>query len=292
MVVEPLGSAVDQQRADPAGAEHGAFHAQVRHLVEGVDQPQVARELQAVDHHRRVGEADMLGPEVAMALDDAPGSDARRHDLRLSRQQRFEPGRNLRPPVAGRVEGLEIEYPAVLGEFVGEAGDMRTGIDHDRLQAPVETRQALGHLLDPPPSGRTGDNGGVEHQRLGQAAHHHQPVDRPPGAPDRQPAVGLYRQRADAEIDVGRQPAVEPHLLGTDAAPGVEGRVVEERITNRLLQLQRPLAGEEHPGHMGFAGLDLGDARISFRRCAGFSDAASHRLRWARRPRNLHSAGN
>ena len=66
---------LDQSFADPSGTEARAFQAKKRQLIEGVYQAQVAAEFQAVDNHRRIGEADMLWPQIAMSLDDTALTD-------------------------------------------------------------------------------------------------------------------------------------------------------------------------------------------------------------------------
>ena len=52
---------------------------------------------------------------------------------------------------------------------------------------------------------------------------------------------------ANAEIQVGRQAAVQSHLGGAKLPPACRRPVVEEVEHDRLLQLVGELAGEEHP---------------------------------------------
>ena len=63
-------ASLDEAFADPTGTEELAFQGQKRQLVEGVDQAQLTTEFQAIDDDRRIGEADMLWPQVAVSLDD------------------------------------------------------------------------------------------------------------------------------------------------------------------------------------------------------------------------------
>ena len=75
-----IGRAVAQSRrdtatnvtADPRGAEPFAFETQKSDFVERVRRAQRGIELQAVDDAWRVAEADMLRPQVAMSVHDAP----------------------------------------------------------------------------------------------------------------------------------------------------------------------------------------------------------------------------
>lgn len=69
--------ALSQHAADPVGAEIGALHLKEGNLVKWVDDTQRAAEFEAVENHQWLGEADMLGAEVAvafhiMSLGDAP----------------------------------------------------------------------------------------------------------------------------------------------------------------------------------------------------------------------------
>src|SRR5581483_12409635 len=63
--------AVANVAAGPGGAEALAFDRQECHLVQGVHGPQSGVELEAVDYAHRMVEPDVLGPQVAMAVDDA-----------------------------------------------------------------------------------------------------------------------------------------------------------------------------------------------------------------------------
>ena len=59
----------------------------------------------------------------------------------------------------------------------------------------------------------------------------------------RQPhaAVGAD-ERPHAEVDLGREAAVQPHLLAAQMVPALERAVVEEREPDGLLELVRPVA--------------------------------------------------
>ena len=50
------------------------------------------------------------------------------------------------------------------------------------------------------------------------------------------------------QVDVGREPPVEAHLLATEVPPARERGEIEEAEVHRLLDLVHALAGEEHPG--------------------------------------------
>ena len=67
---------LDQIRPDPVGAKHRAFEAKLRQLAIRVTKPQVAVEFEAIVHNRRLGEADVLRPQVTVPLDDSADLDA------------------------------------------------------------------------------------------------------------------------------------------------------------------------------------------------------------------------
>ncbi|NRP74837.1 hypothetical protein ILFOPFJJ_05760 [Ensifer psoraleae] len=65
-----------KQRPDPTGPEHLAFEPEVTDFVVGIDDPHRAVEFETIDDLRRGDEADMLRPQVAVALDDLSTCDA------------------------------------------------------------------------------------------------------------------------------------------------------------------------------------------------------------------------
>ena len=71
-------------------------------------------------------------------------------------------------------------------------------------------------------------------------------------------ALRAEPDRDDAEIDVGREPPVQPHLVLAAAPASLERRVVHEPVVDGTLELPDFPVGEEHPGDMR---RDLGDPR-------------------------------
>ena len=80
----------------------------------------------------------------------------------------------------------------------------------------------------------------------------------------RRPAVRTARHERDhAAVDAWGEAAVEPQFGVAARPPARERAVVHEREANRLLDLVRGLAGEEHPRDVGLAELDrLGALRV------------------------------
>jgi hypothetical protein len=69
--VEPAGTALEDAITDPTGIENLALQSQIGQLVERIQQAEHITELKTIDDNGRVSEANMLRPQVAMALDDA-----------------------------------------------------------------------------------------------------------------------------------------------------------------------------------------------------------------------------
>ena len=98
-----------------------------------------------------------------------------------------------------------------------------------------------------------------ERAPLVEAAHLHDVLDGAPLALRRQlqPVRGAD-ERAHAEVDAGRQTAVQAHLLGAHLSPPGRSRVVQERERERLLQLVGALTRQEDPGDVRLAHRHLG----------------------------------
>jgi hypothetical protein len=54
----------------PSRTEAFTFNAEERQLVDGIDHPQAAVEFEAIDDAHRVTQPNVLGPQVAMPVDD------------------------------------------------------------------------------------------------------------------------------------------------------------------------------------------------------------------------------
>ena len=70
IVVERSCTPLHDVFADPTAVEKLAFQRQEGQLVEGIHQAERTTEFEAVDNHRRIGEAYMLRPQITVALDD------------------------------------------------------------------------------------------------------------------------------------------------------------------------------------------------------------------------------
>ena len=96
----------------------------------------------------------------------------------------------------------------------------------------------------------------VEGRILVEAAHLDRPFDRCADAVEREPAVGLARDRHDAAVDFGRVGPVDLELRLARLLAQVEGRIVQEGKAHRALDLERARAGQEYRGRVGIDALD------------------------------------
>ena len=96
---------------------------------------------------------------------------------------------------------------------------------------------------------------GAERGVVGEPPHLHRPLDDLAGAldADRLPLPG---HGDDAEVDVGRQAAVEAHLLLAAVPTPLEGAVVDEAEVDRLLDLVGQRAGQEDGRDVRLVHLD------------------------------------
>ncbi|MCA9860289.1 MAG: hypothetical protein KC438_11230, partial [Thermomicrobiales bacterium] len=111
----------------------------------------------------------------------------------------------------------------------------------------VKWNQTVGEALGEVVWSRVFPEQNVEHAVRGHAAHEGGPFERFAGGID---PVGRYGD--DPEVDIGGQPAVESNLVfaGLFAFGGI-AKINKTQI-DRSLQLDDLVAGQQHPGDMGF----------------------------------------
>src|SRR6202034_4393260 len=79
----------------------------------------------------------------------------------------------------------------------------------------------------------------IERARLVEAGHLHRPLDRRPVAANREPAVGLARDRDDAAVDLRRIGRIHGKLGLARLLALIERRIVKEGKAYRALDFQR-----------------------------------------------------
>jgi hypothetical protein len=134
--------------------------------------------------------------------------------------------------------------------------DVALRVDLGRREPAVEARQHRADLRHVRRGELSAGDEALERALLGQPAHAHEPVDGIARAVDGEAAVGAARQSRDPEIDVGREPPVEPYLVAAARFARLQGAEVQVRIDDGLLQLVRAAVGEEDPRHVRFARFD------------------------------------
>jgi hypothetical protein len=233
---EPLG-----QVAAPA---IGEVHGQERDLRRGVDAPQRARELQAVDDQRRAPlalEPDVLEVEVAVTVDRAALREAPDEGLPQARElaprarvERADVG-VLRPPLAGRGQGR-----AVREGGLGDPGDPALGIEARRRLEPdplVERRDLLRDAVEVIGSERSRVEEAQRVAPRGKAPHDHAVLRRPAvrsrpgqllGDRSHPQAARVREERGDPEVHVGSETPVQAHLSEAVLVPLVARAEVDE----------------------------------------------------------------
>ena len=266
-VVKRSGAMREGQRADRRVARHRAFQAQERQLVEGVDFAQAHVELERVDDHGWLDQANMLGAQVAMALDDVVPAHA-------CSQQIFVP--HHRPVHAvdqvvnlRQLEARTGEHAATRTDFVAQALEVLVLAESRSTCLPIEGYQHAKQRVDVVlPQLAAGDHL-VQHALRRQPLHRHQPVD---GAAEsgqqlsrnqREDAIVPLR-RQQAQIDAWREPPVHEQFGAGVAFARLHGREVEERQVHRLLQFQNALGTQQEPRHVR---LDANDGFADGCRC-------------------------
>ena len=156
---------------------------------------------------------------------------------------------------------LEV-LAGVAGHHLEAAGgrDRRAG-----LGPGVERGDAAGQGLDRPAADLPAPEPLPERGLVGQPLHLHGPLD------DLAVALHLDTRAVeghghDPEVDLRRQPAVEPDLLLAEVAAPLQRAVVEEPQVDRLLDLVGIGAGQEDDRDVGLADLDRLDRMRADRR--------------------------
>ena len=101
---------------------------------------------------------------------------------------------------------------------------------------------------------------------LGEAAHLHGVLDRAAGMLARELEAGSCPDdRANAQVEIRGELAVDAHLLAAGRVPARERAVVQEREGEGLLDLVRPPAGDEHPRGVRLVSVDRRAAAVDRR---------------------------
>src|SRR6516165_3221880 len=120
--------------------------------------------------------------------------------------------------------------------FSAEAVEIGHWLDRHAPRRREELGEAIGKRLDigivPVPAGEAA----VQHLLGAKPDHLDQPVDDDAPAANRQAVAAGQSKWHDAEINIGGEPAIEPHLCFGIAAPGFGSRKIKTVAAQRLLQ--------------------------------------------------------
>ena len=147
----------------------------------------------AVDDLRFRREADVLGAQVAVAFDDAPGARPLAERGGALGEQRGKPRARGLVELRGQcVRGLGKRL-SVVGNARGEPLDVGLGRHRDRRALAVEAAEPDDRRAQAILRHRTYADQLVEHALRGQASHLDEPVDDRASAPTSQPAGEVDR---------------------------------------------------------------------------------------------------
>jgi hypothetical protein len=238
-------------------------------------------ELDAVvdDDLTDVRHADIRRVQVAVPLADAPLVHAALQQRpvavdereQLATQVREEAGRQ--GPFDRIRSAVAVHEGTYLLEVVLEPAPdrvRRSMLVHAgaRWNRCVELDQPIDEMLDQTRRKLAALEQPVEHPLLRQAAHADGVLHRGARASDMKPAVVRADDGLDAEIDVRREPSVQPNLLVAVVPTLLEAREIQEAKIDRLAHLVHTIAGKKEHGDVGVPDLDAID-RVRVRLGAG-----------------------
>ncbi len=230
----------------------GEIHHQECQVVSHVEAAQVRVELDAVDDLRRAVEQHVLGAQVAVNLPDEAPTRTRVEHARAGHHERVRKALQGKHALdLGSLPKRRQQLMEVLGQPPLERRRRRPYGRHGARSC-VKARQQLRHSRDLAAPQLAASELRRQRAVLVVAAHLHQIVDGARIVLGRQLQAALARRdRAHPKIDVGRQTAIEAHLLAAHLTTPRRRPVVQEREHDRLLELVRAVACEEHPRDVG-----------------------------------------
>ena len=177
VIAQGVDGAASDMVAGPAAAQALAFDAQVGDLVQRIDGAQSRVELQAIDDGDRVAEPNVLGPQVAVAVDDSALAHAVSDQPRAAAEKAALRAVDA-PDQTGRQSEPRVEQHAlVVGEAVVPIAQQSLARDENGAGPPVKRDQRRDHMVELRGGKLAGKNGMFECLAFVEPAHHHQPVD-------------------------------------------------------------------------------------------------------------------
>ncbi len=210
---------------------------------------------------------------------------------RLFAQPRFHPVDLLRfePGIAAFAQNADIglDQRRHRGAAAALAADLRLFVELHYMRCERQHQRR----------GEAAGSGDVlQQQRLLEAPHHHDPVERLAFAGPVEGAVRPAHDRPDLQVELRCGAPVQRQFRGTGGAAPRDGGKIGIRVFDRALQLVGAVAGEKHDRDMRLDRLDRPDHAAIRRRLAQKGDdlalRVSHRRRAARRRRCRARGGN
>ena len=140
--------ALEKRRPEPVRAEQSAFDAEIGEFVDGIDHAQFRAEFQAVENGDLVLEADVFGPEIAVAVDEPPLSGARAEPIRMGSQRGVHPVEDRRRAAVVDGESPRGEDVAIEGLFLDEPIDVSRRRYRRVGRLLIEASERAGDALD------------------------------------------------------------------------------------------------------------------------------------------------
>jgi len=221
-------------------------------------------ELDAVEDDDPVGQADVLGVEVAVAVPDPVFLHALLEQLPLPIQVPIHPGLEEIVPAAGEGDpDVRCRLLEVLVVIAPDRFDAAALVDlAARIRGGVECGDLPGDGIHGPPGDLPFGQQPLQHPLPRKPLHHDGIIDGPAG-PEPNLARLVLADRGDLQIGLGRQPAVEPQLLPAVVHSLFERREIEKAEADGLLHLVHPVPCDEDEGDVRLDELHrLGSVRV------------------------------
>jgi len=162
-VVKCSSDAAAQIFAGPGGAQPFAFETQEGDLIEGINHPQAAVELQTIDDAHRIAEANMLRTQVAMPINDPAAPHALRQQRSALSQEPALHSVDVAHQSRWDLKAAVKKNTAVVRQAPPELRSMDGGGNEYRLGAAIELDQDRNEPIELPAVQTALTNDAIQH---------------------------------------------------------------------------------------------------------------------------------
>lgn len=233
----------------PARAKQLTLDTQEGDFVQRIHCAQLCVEFQRIDDLDGFPDPYMLRAQIAMPIADITRAYPCAKNRCESRKKLTLDAVNQPYLTDGQPEPAIEQNSAIVGYSAPPFHHMSRPTRENRTDPLIEARQDLSNSVDVSMIQAFAGQELIEHAICGEAAHHDQPIDRPSSSTDCQPSA-IQRQWDDIEIDVRCQPTIEPELGSTCGLTVLNGRKIQVRKADGLLQLINTVSRKKDPRHM------------------------------------------